>query len=66
MKQFLLFSGLKYYPLGGMEDFVKDFDSLEEASEYGKTIEDKGDHDWWNVYDTDVCGIVWEWEVEFY
>ena len=31
MKRFLLFTGLYYYPSGGMDDFREDFDTLEEA-----------------------------------
>lgn len=33
MKRYLVFVGITYYPLGGMEDFVNDFDNLEEAKE---------------------------------
>lgn len=31
MKNFLLFIALQYSPNGGMEDFVQDFDTLDEA-----------------------------------
>jgi hypothetical protein len=31
MKRFWLFAGEDYYPRGGMEDFIGDFDSLDEA-----------------------------------
>lgn len=31
MKRFLLFAHSRYYPSGGMEDFIKDYDTLEEA-----------------------------------
>ena len=33
MKRYLVFVGITYYPLGGMEDFVNDFDNLEEAKQ---------------------------------
>lgn len=36
MKRYLLFSGAHYYPGGGMNDFVKDFDNKNEATEYIK------------------------------
>ena len=31
MKRFLVFCGEDYYPQGGMNDFVGDFDTLEEC-----------------------------------
>ena len=33
MKRFLLFEGYHYYPQGGWDDFVKDFDTFEEAKQ---------------------------------
>jgi len=34
MKDYLVFLGENYYPLGGWEDFRSDFDSLEECLNY--------------------------------
>lgn len=34
MKRFLLFAYADYYPSGGMNDFVKDFDSIEELKKW--------------------------------
>lgn len=34
MKRFLLFACDQYYPLGGFDDFVKDFGTLEEAKDW--------------------------------
>ncbi len=31
MKRFLVFSGYDYYPCGGWDDFLGDFDSIGEA-----------------------------------
>jgi hypothetical protein len=31
MKNFLVFYGSKYYPLGGMDDFIGDYDTIEES-----------------------------------
>ena len=31
MKRYLAFHGLKYYPFGGMNDFVGDYPTLEDA-----------------------------------
>jgi hypothetical protein len=36
MKRYLLFRGLDHYPHGGMQDFVKDFDSIDEARNHLK------------------------------
>lgn len=32
MKQYLLFTGQYYYPCGGWDDFIADFDSIKEAA----------------------------------
>lgn len=37
MKRYLVFLYGAYYPMGGMYDFEKDFDTLEEAIEYAET-----------------------------
>ena len=34
MKNYLAFYGMDYYPEGGMEDFIGDFDTLEEAKNF--------------------------------
>ena len=47
MKRYMVFSGEDYYPNGGMEDFDKDFDIIEEAIEFAK--KQKGD--WIQIYD---------------
>lgn len=38
MKNFLLFGGEIYYAGGGMEDFIKDFDTLQEATEFANSV----------------------------
>ncbi len=45
MKQFLLFAGDFYYPSGGWEDYVGDFDSQEQAIAHAATIS----CDWWQI-----------------
>jgi len=70
MKQFLAFYGATYYPSGGMDDFVGDFDSKDDAIEAinKKIIEDSPyDNDetrwhyaWAHVYDTESRSNVWE------
>jgi hypothetical protein len=31
MKRYLVFVGYDYYPQGGMHDFIRDYDTIEEA-----------------------------------
>jgi hypothetical protein len=50
-QRFWLFAGDFYYPLGGMDDFVEDFHTLEEAMVIGKQ------HDWAHVLDTQTMQI---------
>jgi hypothetical protein len=54
VKRYLLFAGSTYYPDGGAEDFVGDFDSIE-RSEFKAFEHDKNTDrrlDWWHVFDT--------------
>jgi len=55
MKNYLAFYGSIYYPCGGMDDLLGDFDTLEEAIEAitKKNIESDGgswNYCWANVY----------------
>jgi len=52
----LLFAGLEYYPSGGVHDFIKDFDTLEEA-QISKPFEDIN---WQNILDLET-GEMYEW-----
>jgi hypothetical protein len=47
MKQFLLFAGDTYYPGGGWDDFVGDFETVEAARNAAASC-----RDWWQVIDT--------------
>ena len=74
MKRFLRFEYAKYYPGGGMEDFVGDFDTLEEAKVF-KTEAD-GFFSFVNILDTaerkiytghfekPASRVVWIWDDE--
>ena len=54
MKRFLAFAGSRYYPSGGWEDFIGDFDTLEEASAFAAAFEeDITPYGWWNVADSE-------------
>lgn len=57
MKRFLVFAGQSYYPEGGMDDFVGDYETLgaAEATAREKLLGTPGkwdDADWAHVYDT--------------
>jgi hypothetical protein len=55
MKRFMLFGGDRFYPLGGMEDFIKDFDAISETYDYLLRMDTRCE--WWQIYDTSVRGI---------
>ena len=57
MKRYLVFYGSIYYPVGGMNDFIGDFDTKEDAIKLIETTnekEDDGDFEyrWANVWDS--------------
>lgn len=59
MKQFLLFCGMSYDPLGGWGDFKGSFDTMLEAlAEHGG--------DWFQVVDLQTGKIVWDSSVGRY
>ena len=45
-KRFMLFAGRNYYPSGGMDDYVRSFDTVEQA------ISNIGFNDWMHVLDS--------------
>jgi hypothetical protein len=53
MKRYLLFAGEEYYPNGGMNDFVNDFDKESDAVALGnRLLKEKPDwFSWIQVYD---------------
>lgn len=55
MKRFLVFCCDTYYPRGGMDDFVGDFDTIEEAS----TVLDKA----YEKIEYSGFGHVWDSDV---
>lgn len=50
MKNYLAFAGSRYYPLGGMRDFIEDFDTLEQALTMLKTHKVDCHSFWHSVY----------------
>lgn len=60
LKRYLVFAGAKYYASGGMWDFERDCDDLDEAMswiELDMTRADN-DNDWYQVYDQQTRGFV--------
>lgn len=55
MKRYMIFSGPLYYPTGGMDEFLADFDTIEEVLEYMRNDANflLGRGDWVQVYDTE-------------
>jgi hypothetical protein len=64
-KRFGLFAGYQYYPLGGMKDFRGRFDTVEEAENEGKRLNNLTDADWWQVIDLQTFETVKEWSEEW-
>lgn len=60
MKRYWLFSGDRYYPSGGMDDFKGCFDTVEEALLKMVEIQSSG-ADWWHLYDALEERRVHEW-----
>jgi hypothetical protein len=56
LKRFLLFAGVAYYPMGGWEDFIDSFDTLEEAVACGKLRQQR--REWWHVVDLEKGEVV--------
>ena len=66
MKRFLAFYGSNYYPLGGMDDFIGDFNALGDAINHIKEKHKKAlkagfsdEFCWSNVWDSKHKKIVW-------
>ena len=51
MKRYLAFYGDIYYPLGGMRDFIGDYDSIDEAI---SAVKEKNKSEWSGTEDWDV------------
>jgi len=49
--RYAVFSGSDYYPEGGWMDYRNSFNTVEEASAYGKGLKEGGDSDWFHVVD---------------
>lgn len=64
MKRFIAFYGAVYYPSGGMNDFVGDFDTLEEAKiSIEKEFNEKthgNKYEWGHVWDSENKQKVWK------
>jgi hypothetical protein len=63
MKRYLLFVGRHYYPVGGMEDFKEDFDSLGEVTDIDNVTKTFDEYDneqdhWAHIYDSEERKII--------
>jgi hypothetical protein len=58
--QFALFSGDNYYPLGGWDDYIDTYRTLDEA----KTARRPAD-DWAHVVDLLICEVVAKYQKPF-
>lgn len=56
MKAYLMFSGLDYYPGGGIADYDGDFDSIDEAVKHFEDMR----HDWYQIVQSNDMSIVCE------
>jgi len=59
MNKFLLFAGLRYYPLGGGEDLQGGYNSLEKAIQAHNSIkyDQYDDGGWANILNTETLKI---------
>lgn len=62
MKRYALFAGDTYYPSGGMNDFIKFSDDIEELKKFADDPEDEGSawprFDWAHIVDMNTWEIV--------
>lgn len=57
MKRYFVFYGRRNYPFGGMNDFIGDFEEVEQAKHFQKEIYDKEKEQF--GYDDDFVEDVW-------
>lgn len=61
MKRYLLFAGDNYYPSGGVNDFVMDYDTVEEAEAEAKKLYPSGHYCWKAENAEWACRYPYEW-----
>jgi hypothetical protein len=52
--KYLLFAGMEYYARGGVLDYQKSSDSIEELVSYFYDNEDQNHWDWYQITDTNL------------
>lgn len=62
MKKYLLFAGEIYYPMGGVNDFIDSFESLEDAKHAGEREIEDNENDWFHIADKDDLEIVYKFK----
>jgi hypothetical protein len=60
LKPYLVFAGPRYYASGGMWDFQRDFDTLDEAVEWVRKdqLSAMNYNDWYQIYDQQTRGFL--------
>lgn len=56
MKRYWLFQGDVFYPDGGMKDFIRDGNTLEEVREFD--ISEEADYIWGHIFDSEINKII--------
>jgi len=61
MHRYIVCTGEIYYPSRGMQDFVQDFENLEEANSFTEKLLEKGNvYTWVQIYDLTQKQIILE------
>lgn len=61
-RNFMLFGGVEYYPLGGFNDFIESFATLDDALEFVKANDElphtERAFDWWHIVNSNTLAMV--------
>lgn len=65
MKKYLVFSGERYYPLGGIDDFDNSFSNMDEAIDYcvKSYLEDYGR--WFQIVDYNTLKVLKSADIDY-
>jgi len=61
--RYLLFSGEQFYAVGGMNDLIGSYDSINDIE---CKIAEICDNEWWHVWDNEEQKIIFESEIKPY
>lgn len=61
-RNFMLFGGVDYYPLGGFNDFIESFCTLDDAMEFVKANDElphaERTFEWWHIVNSNTLAMV--------